>query len=127
MTTNFDDIRPFNEDEIPAATQRMADSNVIPAIAQYLGVPAEALRDRIRNIKTLQEFQLGLLKEVIEILLKKTTTQFDWSGVENIDEKKPYLFVSNHRDIVLDAMFLQYILCAAGQNTCQITFGSNLF
>ena len=124
--TNFDDIRPFNADEIPAATQRMADSEVIPAIAQYLGVPAEALRERIRSIKTLKEFQLGLLKEVIETLLKKTTTQFDWSGVENIDEKKPYLFVSNHRDIVLDAMFLQYILNEAGQNTCQITFGSNL-
>ena len=124
--TDFDDIRPFNAEEIPAATQRMADSNVIPAIAQYLGVPAEALRERIRSIKTLKEFQLGLLKEVIETLLKKTTTQFDWSGVENIDEKKPYLFVSNHRDIVLDAMFLQYILNEAGQNTCQITFGSNL-
>ena len=124
--SNFDDIRPFNADEIPAATQRMADSSVIPAIAQYLGVPAEALRERIRNIKTLKEFQLGLLKEVIETLLKKTTTQFDWSGLENIDEKKPYLFVSNHRDIVLDAMFLQYILTKAGQNTCQITFGSNL-
>ena len=126
MTTNFDDIRPFNADEIPAATQRMADSEVIPAIAQYLGVPAEALRERIRSIKTLKEFQLGLLKEVIETLLKKTTTQFDWSGLENIEEKKPYLFVSNHRDIVLDAMFLQYILTKAGQNTCQITFGSNL-
>ena len=124
--TDFDDIRPFNADEIPAATQRMADSEVIPAIAQYFGVPAEALRERIRNIKTLKEFQLGLLKEVIETLLKKTTTQFDWSGVENIDKKKPYLFVSNHRDIVLDAMFLQYILTQAGQNTCQITFGSNL-
>ena len=104
----------------------MADSEVIPAIAQYLGVPSEALRERIRGIKTLKEFQLGLLKEVIETLLKKTTTQFDWSGVEHIDEKKPYLFVSNHRDIVLDAMFLQYILNEAGQNTCQITFGSNL-
>ena len=124
--SNFDDIRPFNADEIPAATQRMADSDVIPAIAQYLSVPAEALRERIRNIKTLKEFQLGLLKEVIETLLKKTTTIFDWSGLENIDEKKPYLFVSNHRDIVLDAMFLQYILTKAGQNTCQITFGSNL-
>ena len=124
--TNFDDIRPYNTDEIPAAVQRMADSEVIPAIAQYLGVPAEALRERIRSIKTLPEFQLGLLKEVIERLLQKTTTQFDWSGVENIDEKKPYLFVSNHRDIVLDAMFLQYILNEAGQNTCQITFGSNL-
>ena len=124
--TNFDDIRPYNADEIPAATQRLADSEVIPAIAQYLGVPAEALRERIRGIKTLKEFQLGLLKEVIEALLKKTTTQFDWSGVENIDEKKPYMFVSNHRDIVLDAMFLQYSLNEVGQNTCQITFGSNL-
>ncbi|MBQ1819599.1 MAG: 1-acyl-sn-glycerol-3-phosphate acyltransferase, partial [Bacteroidales bacterium] len=126
MTTDFDDIRPFNADEIPAATQRMADSDVVPAIAQYLGVPAEALRERIRSIKTISEFQYGLLKEVIETLLEKTTTQFDWAGLENIDEKKPYLFVSNHRDIVLDAMFLQYILAKVGQNTCQITFGSNL-
>ena len=124
--SHFDDIRPYNADEIPAAMQRMADSEVIPAIADYLGAPAEVLRTRLRNIKTLQEFQLGLLKEVLETLLKKTTTQFDWSGVENINEKRPYLFVSNHRDIVLDAMFLQYILNEAGQNTCQITFGSNL-
>ena len=126
MTTEFDDIRPFNADEIPAATQRMADSDVVPSIAQYLGVPPEALRERIRSIKTISEFQYGLLKEVIETLLEKTTTQFDWAGLENIDEKKPYLFVSNHRDIVLDAMFLQYILAKVGQNTCQITFGSNL-
>ena len=124
--TNFDDIRPYNADEIPAAMQRMADSEVIPAIAQYFGLPAEALRQRIRNIKTLQEFQRGLLNEMVETLMGKTITGFDWSGLENISDKKPYLFVSNHRDIVLDAMFLQYILNKAGQNTCQITFGSNL-
>ena len=126
--TNFDDIRPYNADEIPAATQRMADSEVIPAIAQYLmpGAPVEALRERIRSIQTVDKFQLDLLREVIEILLQKTTTKFDWSGLENIGEKKPYLFVSNHRDIVLDAMFLQYILTEDKQKTCQITFGSNL-
>ncbi len=125
---DFDDIRPFNEEEIPAAMQRMADSEVIPAIVDYLmpGMPVESLRNRIRSIKTLEEFQLGLLLEVIETLFKKTTTRFDWSGLENISEKKPYLFVSNHRDIVLDAMFLQYILNGAGQKTCHITFGSNL-
>ena len=128
MTTDFDDIRPFNEDEIPAATQRLADSEVMPAIAAYLmpDQPVEAFRERVRNIHTIKEFQIGLLREVIEILLKKTTTSFDWSGWENIAEKRPYLFVSNHRDIVLDAMFLQYILTEDDQNTCQITFGSNL-
>lgn len=124
--TNFDDIRPYNADEIPAATQRMADSEVIPAIAQYFGMPTEALRDRIRSIKTIDEFQLVLLKELVDMLLQKTITKFDWSGLENISDKKPYLFVSNHRDIVLDAMFLQYILAEDKQKTCQITFGSNL-
>lgn len=126
MMSNFDDIRPYNEEEFPAALQRMADSEVIPAIAHYFDMSAETLRDRIRNVRSLDEFQLGLLKGLFEILLKKTTTQLTWSGMENIREKKPYLFVSNHRDIVLDAMTLQYILNTAGQKTSQITFGSNL-
>ena len=124
--TNFDDIRPYYPEEIPAATQRLANSEAIPAIAHFLGRSPEMLRERIRGIKTISEFQLGLLRDVIEILLKKTTTGLEWSGIENISKKKPYLFVSNHRDIVLDAMFLQYILCDVGHNTCQITFGSNL-
>ncbi len=109
MMANFDDIRPYNAEEFPAAMQRIADSELIPSIADFLmpGIDPEVLRDKIRNIKNITELQLSFLKEVIEILLKKTTTQFDWSGMENISEKKPYLFVSNHRDIVLDAMFLQ--------------------
>lgn len=124
--SNFDDIRPYYPEEIPAATQRLANSEAIPAIARFLGVSPVMLRERICGIQTVSEFQLGLLRDVIETLLKKTTTGLEWSGMENISEKKPYLFVSNHRDIVLDAMFLQYILCDVGQNTCQITFGSNL-
>ena len=126
--SNFDDIRPFNPDEIPAAMQRMADSEVIPAIVDYLmpGASVEALRNRMRSIQTVDEFQLGFLSELFEKLLAKTTTQLEWTGIENISEKKPYLFVSNHRDIVLDAMILQYILKVSGQKTCQITFGSNL-
>ena len=124
----FDDIRPYNADELPAAMQRIADSELIPSIANFLmpGTDPEILRNKLRNIKNIYELQVGFLKGVIEILVNKTITKFDWSGLENISEKKPYLFVSNHRDIVLDAMFLQYILYAGGHNTCQITFGSNL-
>ena len=124
----FDDIRPYNADELPAAMQRIADSELIPSIASFLmpGTDPEILRNKLRNIKNIYELQVGFLKKVIEILVAKTTSKFDWSGLENIKEKKPYLFVSNHRDIVLDAMFLQYILYAGGHNTCQITFGSNL-
>ena len=85
--SNFDDIRPYYPEEIPAATQRLANSEAIPAIAQFLGVSPEMLRERIRGIETVSEFQLGLLRDVIETLLKKTTTGFEWSGMENISEK----------------------------------------
>lgn len=126
MMTDFDDIRPYNADEIPAAIQRMADSEVIPAIADYLGMPAETLRERIRTSTTLDAFQQLLLMEVVKDLLEKTSTGFEVTGMEHISENRPYLFVSNHRDIVLDAMLLLYALKQAGQKPCQVTFGSNL-
>ena len=123
----FDDIRPFNDAEIPAAMQRMADHEMVAAIANYLvpDMPVETLRDKLRVIRTADEFQT-LLKGLFEILVDKTITHFDYTGLENISEKRPYLFVSNHRDIVMDAMLLQYILKCNGHKTCQITFGSNL-
>ena len=124
--TDFDDIRPYNADEIPAAIQRMADSEVIPAIADYLGMPAETLRERIKTSTTLDAFQQLLLMEVVKDLLEKTSTGFEVTGMEHISENRPYLFVSNHRDIVLDAMLLLYALKQAGQKPCQVTFGSNL-
>ena len=124
--TDFDDIRPYNANEIPAAIQRMADSEVIPAIADYLGMPAETLRERIRTSTTLDAFQQLLLMEVVKDLLEKTSIGFEVTGMEHISENRPYLFVSNHRDIVLDAMLLLYALKQAGQKPCQVTFGSNL-
>jgi 1-acyl-sn-glycerol-3-phosphate acyltransferase len=126
--TDFDDIRPYRDDEIPAAMQRIADSELIPPIASYLmpDMPIEAFRDMIRNIRSANELQVVLIKKTVEILTERTTLGFERTGLENISEEKPRLYVSNHRDIVLDVMFLQYVLNAIGQETCQVTFGSNL-
>ena len=124
----FDDIRPYYPEEIHAAMQRIADSEIIPHIVDYLmpGADIEAFRERLRNIRTTYEFQSGIISECIDIILKKTTSQFVWTGIENISEDKPYLYISNHRDIVLDAMLLQYLLIKENHRTSQITFGSNL-
>ncbi len=124
----FDDIRPYYDSEIPAAMQRIADSELIPSIVNYLSpsLDVETFRNNIRKIKTIEEFQLSFLKPFAEIIFNRTTTKLEWSGKENISQQKPYLFISNHRDIVLDAMILQYFLTEAKHRTCQITFGSNL-
>ncbi|MBR5984407.1 MAG: 1-acyl-sn-glycerol-3-phosphate acyltransferase [Bacteroidales bacterium] len=124
----FDDIRPYYTEEIPAAMQKIADSEIIPHIVNYLmpGTDVESFRERLRKVRTTYEFQSGIISECIDIILKKTTSQFVWTGIENISEDKPYLYISNHRDIVLDAMLLQYLLIKENHRTSQITFGSNL-
>ena len=53
-------------------------------------------------------------------------TLFSYSGIERLDKSKRYLFVSNHRDIMLDSSLLQYVLHINGHETSEITFGANL-
>lgn len=126
--TNFDDIRPYYDSEIPAAMQRIADSEVLPNVAQFAfpDVDFQTLKEKIRSIRNTNELQIVLMKAAIEQILGKTVTDFTYSGMENLRTDCSYLFISNHRDIVLDAMLLQYILYTNHHTTCQITFGANL-
>jgi len=128
MTTNFDDIMSYDDSEVPAAMQRISDDKDLFVILNNLfpGLEVEMLREKIRNIKTSNQFQSELMVKMVEIILEKSITGFDTTGLENIDKDKPYLFISNHRDIVLDAMLLQYILLTGGHETCHIAFGDNL-
>lgn len=124
----FDDIRPYREEEIPAAMQRMADSPRLRSILSLVfpGSDMEMLCEKVRHITSSDQFQADIMVGVVENLVRQTATGLEWSGMEHIPEHKAYLFVSNHRDIVLDAMFLQYILLTSGYHTSQIAFGNNL-
>lgn len=124
----FDDIRPYNEEEIPAAMKRIAESDILPAIASYVypGEDVQKVAKRIASVKNSDELLHTLAKDAIDQVLKNSTTQFTVSGFENLNPKQPYLFVSNHRDIVLDAALLQYVLDKYGHSICYITFGANL-
>lgn len=126
--TNFDDIRPFTDDEIPAAMQRIANNEVLPMVLSYLDntLDVEMIKQNICQIKTINEFQINITKWIADILVKRTTDSTSISGLENIEKGQSYLFVSNHRDIALDAMFFQQLLYENGYALCQTAFGSNL-
>ena len=126
--TSFDDIRSYNESEIPVAMQRISEAKELSVIMNNMfpGTEIELLRARIRNIKTTKQFQTELVVEMVDHILQGSSTGFDTTGLENIDKNKPCLFISNHRDIVLDAMLLQYALIKAGLETSHIAFGDNL-
>lgn len=124
----FDDIRPYNEEEIPAAMQRIASSKEFDMLASYIfpDRPVEDVRQEVSNYKTVREFQLGVMYHANMQIISRSTKGFTYSGIEHISPEKNYLFVSNHRDIMLDASLMQNILTDNNIDSTEITFGENL-
>ena len=78
------------------------------------------------QIKNKRDFQSMIIAPFLENLEKKTTSGLSISGIENIEKDKCYTFISNHRDIVLDASFLNISLWRNGLETTEIAIGDNL-
>ena len=124
----FDDIRPYYEDEIPAAMKRIAASSSFPLLSSYV-YPDEAVKDvreRVAGFKTVREFQQETMSLMNKRVIDLTISDFSCTGLERLSKDNSYLYVSNHRDIVLDSSLLQYFLNANGYDTTEITFGANL-
>lgn len=124
----FDDIRPYYEEEIPAAMRRIADSRSFPILASYVypNEPIDVVRERIAAYRTIRDFQSETMALVNERVIENSITQYTCSGLERLSKDKSYLYVSNHRDIMLDSSLLQYSLVKNGFDTTEITFGANL-
>jgi len=124
----FDDIRPYYDEEIPEAMKRLTESSFFPMIAQFVfpDKSVEEVRDYVGGIKTINEFQVKVMYYVNKQIIRRSITEFTVGGMEGLDASQKYLFVSNHRDIMLDASLLQLALYEHGHTSTQITFGANL-
>lgn len=78
------------------------------------------------QIQTIEAFQGGIILPVMKLIEKVSITQLTAGGWQQLDPKKQYLFISNHRDIVLDSAFLNTSLFERGYRTSQIAIGDNL-
>ncbi len=128
LDPEFDEIRPYYNDEIPEAMRRIADSHEITNIAPFLfpEMKLTEFRDMIRSIETQDEFQRLLATKAFQKIVKQTTQGITIEGLEHIDTTKNHIFVMNHRDIVLDSTLFQIVLMENGFNTTEICIGDNL-
>ena len=124
----FDDIRPYYEEEIPAAMKRIAAHEGFPIISSYVfpDRTIREVRDMVADITTIDEFQKKVMKQFNEQVIERSISDFSVEGLHRLQKDVPYLYVSNHRDIVLDSSLLQYKLHTNGFQTTEITFGANL-
>ena len=125
---DFDAIRPFEPQELPAAYDRLEQDAQFRAVVAYLypQVPFEAIMQKMRTCKTCLDFQKAFCYPFLKDLMTKASKGFD-IDIESIDVSRRYTFVSNHRDIVLDSALLDVLLIDAGAGTtCEIAIGDNL-
>jgi hypothetical protein len=128
MLDKFADIRPYLNVEIPDAMKRIVDNPVFETLSRfnYPDTPMDVVRKMVLKISSADEFQQKVMYPFNKLIIKNSMKQFDYKGIEYISPDKTYLFISNHRDIVLDSSLFQQILLENGIKTTEITFGSNL-
>ncbi len=135
----FSGIRPYRDSEIrPVLERLLQDRDFIdsmslfanrrlarwfPGLARMLvGRRLRRLIEPVRDVKSMQQ--------VVEFYMNRSIRATTWGlsqqGMENLRPDKSHVFVSNHRDIVMDPAFTNLLLHRAGLTTLQIGVGDNL-
>ena len=125
---SFDEIRPFSDDEVPAAIERLLTEPSFHNAIRYVFPdkrPDEVIT-KLKQIRTIDEFQGSIIASAVRNIQISTTRGIRHQGLDNLNKKGAYLFISNHRDIVLDSAFLNYLLHTEGFPTTRIAIGNNL-
>ena len=78
------------------------------------------------NVKSVNEFQSEVSGPAFKRVIEMTTSGMSFTNIQNLDRSKAYLFLSNHRDIILDSALLNVSLLEEGYGTTQIAIGDNL-
>ena len=128
----FDEIRPYEKGEMKEALNQLLGDRHFNVMMQGLvpwlpkGLRNGLFRMMFLGVKTPLDFQLRFMKHIVRYVLKKYARGYTFNH-STISNSGNQLFISNHRDIVLDSAILDLMLHEAGfPTTCEIAIGDNL-
>ena len=127
-TREFDEIRPYNDEELPQIFEELiADPAFQKAATDAIpNVPFELLAQKIRACKSKLDFQETFCYGILWKIAADHTDGLTLDHTALPDKSKAYTYVSNHRDIILDSGFLSILLIDQGMDTVEIAIGDNL-
>jgi 1-acyl-sn-glycerol-3-phosphate acyltransferase len=127
--SKYDAIRPFYDSEVNAALQSIAAHPMMQAIMNFTfpnTTPTDWAK-MLENIHSTHQFQAEIVSTALERILEESCTGgLTFSGFEKLDKNKGYLFLSNHRDILLDSSFLSLVLFKNNLPLLASAIGDNL-
>ncbi len=124
----FDSIRPYRDNEMTEVFEQLMNEESFKQLLNFLfpHIKIENFYKKLLSLKSIKDFQINVIYPYIKDVIKSTTHGVRAEGFEKLEPTKSYIFISNHRDIVLDSAFLNILLHDHGHETCEIAIGDNL-
>lgn len=128
MEFNFDEIRCFNNEEVNGALERLINEKQFMKVLStiYPLLPKEVIKQRLLGFHSNYDFQKEMVYPFLQYLEANMTKGIELNGLNKTDRSKSYLYISNHRDIILDSAFFCGKLIENNMDTVEIAIGDNL-
>lgn len=126
---DFDDIRPYFDSEFKDNFAKLLQDEKFCSVLKslYESDSESAVIAQLPIMNTIDDLQRLIVYPLLRKLVATTSGGLTYSGISELDSQKRYLFLSNHRDIILDPAFLNMIMFDAGFSRTEIAIGDNLF
>ena len=126
--SRFDSIRPFYDAEINAAIQDTVNHPMMKALMDFTfpEVDDAIWKEQLRKTHSIRDFQCNFIYHSLKKVLEKSSEGLTTSGFEKLEKNTSYLFISNHRDIILDTSLLNACLFDNGLVMTSSAIGDNL-
>lgn len=126
--SKYDDIRFFDDAEVNDGILSILNHPMMKALMSFTfpDDKEEDWKERLNNTHTIFDFQSKFIYHSIQNVLKKTSDGITTSGFEKLQKDTSYLYISNHRDILLDTTLLNSCLFENGLVMTASAIGDNL-
>jgi len=124
----FDSIRPFYDSEVNDALSDVIQHPMMKALMNFSfpEVADEVWKEQLKKTHSIRDFQCNFIYHSARKILEKSSEGLTTSGFEHLEKNTPYLFISNHRDILLDTTLLNATLFEHGLVMTASAIGDNL-
>lgn len=126
--SKFDSIRPFYDAEINVAIQDTVNHPMMKALMNFTfpEIDDTVWKEQLRKTHSIRDFQCNFIYHSLKKVLEKSSEGLTTSGFETLEKNTSYLFISNHRDIILDTSLLNACLFDNGLVMTASAIGDNL-
>jgi len=126
--SKFDAIRPFYDAEVNEAVVSSINHPMMKALMNFSFPEVEdsVWKEQLKKTHSIRDFQCNFIYNSVQRVLEKTSDGLTTSGFEKLEKNTSYLFISNHRDILLDTSLLNASLFEHGLVMTASAIGDNL-